>query len=83
MRAGSAESAITVHYRVSGNAVSGQDFEPLTGSVIIPAGKRSATIVVKALPQHADDRTVILTLETEQPAIHVGCPSASLVVIRR
>lgn len=82
-RTGSTAEALQVSYTISGDAVSGQDFQPLSGSITIPAGAASADITVSPLADAHDNRTLILTLATEQSAYHVGCPSRSLVVVRK
>ncbi|MDB6005172.1 MAG: hypothetical protein JWR15_2159 [Prosthecobacter sp.] len=81
-RRGPVQSPLTVRYIISGNAASGQDFEPLAGSVTIPAGQSSALISLQPTSRPQDDKTVVITLATDDPACHVGCPSASLIVIR-
>jgi acetyl esterase/lipase len=58
-------SDLTVRYSVSGTATNGDDYAPLTGRVVIPAGSFSAPIPIAV---QADDRlepaeSVILTLE--------------------
>ncbi len=82
-RSGSLQAPLTVRYVVSGNAVSGRDFKPLSGSITIPAGKGSALISLQPTSGTQDDKTVVITLATDDPACRVGCPSSSLVVIRR
>lgn len=42
-------SDLTVHYAVSGSATGGEDYEALSGSIVIPAGETSATILVAPL----------------------------------
>jgi hypothetical protein len=55
---------LVVHYRVSGTASNGVDYRTLSGQVIIPAGRRTARVVVwpidDAEPEHTE--TVVLTL---------------------
>ncbi len=82
-RSGPSQAPLTVHYTVSGDAVSARDFEPLTGSVTIPAGKSSAPISLQPLAGTQDNKTVIMTLAPNDPACRVGCPSSSLIVLRR
>jgi hypothetical protein len=82
-RSGPVQTALTVRYVVSGTAESGSDFEPLSGSITIPAGKTAAPISLQPAAGTKDDKTVVITLATDDPACHVGCPSSSLVVIRR
>jgi len=82
-RNGDRSEPLTVKYTVSGNAVAGRDFAPLTGSLTIPAGEPSLTIPLAPLAGTHDDMTTIVTLAAVDAPYHVGCPSRSLVVIRR
>jgi hypothetical protein len=82
-RNGPVTEALTVEWEIGGDAQPGRDYEGLTGTAVIPAGEASVGVKVKALATAEDDRTVTLRLKAEQPACHVGCPSAALVVIRR
>lgn len=81
-RTGDTTKALSLNFAVSGDAASGQDFEPLTGSVTIPAGQAAATLPLQPLATARDDKTVVISLATENAAHRVGCPSASLIVIR-
>ncbi|MCX6907692.1 MAG: hypothetical protein NTY01_06575 [Verrucomicrobia bacterium] len=82
-RSGDLKSPLAVSYAASGSAAGGKDYEPLSGTVTIPAGAASATIKLSPAKDAADDAMVVLTLATGQSHYHVGCPSASLVVIRK
>jgi len=57
---------ITVTYTVSGTAVSGTDFTPLSGTVTIPANSTSITFPVKVMNDTIAEtaETVIVTLNT-------------------
>ena len=79
-RSGSTEKELTIAYQISGDAKAGTDFVPLSGKVTIPAGKASAPVEVKAIGPIANQQ-VVITLTLEQTGYHIGCPSASLVVI--
>jgi hypothetical protein len=59
-------TATTVNYQVAGSASAGQDYTALTGSVTIPAGSQSATIVVNVLDDQRLEgaETVVVTLTT-------------------
>ncbi len=81
-RTGSTAQALNVHYTVSGDAVSGRDFAPLTGFVQIPAGEASAALRLVPVESATDNRTVIVTLVVDSEHLRIGCPAASLVVIR-
>jgi predicted extracellular nuclease len=45
-RTGDTTAALTVTYTIGGTATNGIDYNGLTGSVVIPAGQTSATIVI-------------------------------------
>lgn len=53
-----------ISYSVSGTATGGVDYEALPGTVTIPAGKTSATVVIKPYRQSqpGTKKTVVLTL---------------------
>jgi hypothetical protein len=83
-RAGDDSSPLTVKYQVSGTAVLDKDYAPLSGTVTIPAHAKSAAIAVSPVKESAGitGKTVIVSLETGDSSYRVGCPSASMVVIR-
>jgi hypothetical protein len=83
VRTGSTASPLTVRYTVGGDASAGHDYTALSGTVTIPAGAASASLSVAALTSADDDRTVIITLNPGARDYCIGCPSRSLVVIRR
>jgi len=45
-RNGSFAAPLTLYYGISGSALHGTDYAPLTGEVVIPAGAASATVVI-------------------------------------
>ena len=57
-------SGLTLHYTVSGTATSGSDYEPLTGTLQVPAGTKTASIPVTVIDDSVEDsgETVTLTL---------------------
>ena len=81
-RTGSAASALTVHYSMDGKAVNGSDYAWLSGSVIIPAGAASATVIVTPIndTEKEGNETVILTL-SQDAAYTVGKPDRATVRI--
>ena len=81
-RAGDTSGALTVRYAVGGDAVEDRDFQKLSGTLTIPAGKTSAALALVPLATARNGAMVVLRIITEQPEYHVGCPSASLIVIR-
>jgi hypothetical protein len=64
---------LTLNYTISGTAVAGVDYAPLSGTVTIPANQLSATISVTALvaSTNGTDKTVVLTL-TPESAYNIG-----------
>ncbi len=64
-RTGATDAALTLTYTVSGTATSGSDYLALPGSVAIPIGSSSATIVVTPIHDgiYELDETVIVTLD--------------------
>jgi hypothetical protein len=83
IRTGDTSAPLTVKFQVTGDAASGRDFATLMDSVTIPAGSESAVISLTPLPTANNGKTVIATLSREASTYHVGCPSASLLVIAK
>lgn len=81
-RSGDVSQPLTVHYKLGGDAKMGSDYAQLYGTTEIAAGKRSKTITLDPRKTAADNRTVVMTLQPGECA-QVGCPSESLIVIRR
>jgi hypothetical protein len=81
-RTGSTGAALTVRYSVSGSAVNGADYATLSGSVKIPAGSASATVLVKLINDGRveDDENVVLTLAADAAYV-IGSPSRAAVDI--
>ncbi len=81
----SAADDVTVSYTVEGTAVPEVDYQPLPGSVTIPAGSTSATIPVTIIPGEpgASNKTVIATLTeaTGVPGLTIGTPSIVTLTI--
>jgi hypothetical protein len=67
---------LTVRYTLSGAAVNGVDFASLPGTVTIPRGQSSATIVIHALPGGGIDKTTTLTLQPG-PDYQLSVPSTT------
>lgn len=63
-RTGSSAAPLTVLYTLSGTATNGSDYETLGGTVVIPPGSLSATIVMTPIDDALAEpvETVILTL---------------------
>jgi hypothetical protein len=82
-RSGDVSKPLTVGYTVGGDAEAGIDFKAKSGGVTIPAGESSTAIHLSPLPGARDNKTAVISLITDQPGIHIGCPSQSLIVIRQ
>jgi hypothetical protein len=81
-RSGDVTEPLTVHYKLSGDAKMGEDYAQLYGTTVIAAGKRTKIITLDPRKTATDNRTVVMTLQGGDGAV-VGCPSQSLIVIRR
>jgi len=79
-RTGSTASALNVRYSLGGSAVNGADYAVLSGSVTIPAGSVSATILVNTIDDSAreGDENVVLTL-APTAAYVIGTPNRATV----
>jgi hypothetical protein len=73
---------VTVHYAVSGSAIPGADFTPLSGSVHFPAGARSALVTIQPLADGLVEapESVVLSL-LPGPGYQVGSPASASVMI--
>ena len=81
-RSGSTATALVVHYSSGGSASAGADYNGLSGSVTIPAGQASATIVVTPVDDLLVEgaETVLATLSAD-PAYSIGAGASAMVVI--
>ena len=72
-RTGSTNAAVTVRFALTGSAQNGVDYQRLPLSVIIPAGLRSATVIVTPINDGFIElpETVILTLSSD-PAYDIN-----------
>jgi Ca2+-binding RTX toxin-like protein len=61
---------VTLHYSVGGSAEAGKDFEPLTGTVVLRAGRNpSAEIEVSAINDAITEANETLTLRLESSSL--------------
>jgi hypothetical protein len=75
-------SALTVRFTAGGAAVSGQDFTPLAGSVVLPAGVASATFQIIPLADTlAEGTEELLVSLAGDPAYRLGELTAETVAI--
>ena len=79
-RSGNTGSTLTVHYSLSGSAANGADYATLPGSVTIPAGSSSATIIISTIDDSIveGDENVVLTLFPDAAYV-IGSPSSATV----
>ena len=81
-RTGATDDPLTVHYTTSGTATPDSDYVALTGTVTIPAGAASETIVVTpindTIPEPQETVVVALSLD---PGYIVGSPSSATAFI--
>ena len=82
-RSGSTGVPLTVHYEVTGLAVAGSDFEPLSGTVTIAAGLSGASIVVTPIDDalYEGSESVIFTVLADPAVYTLGVPSSATVTI--
>jgi hypothetical protein len=76
--------AAVLGYSVAGSAVSGTDFQPLSGTIVVSAGSSSVTIPIKPLNAHHASGTenVTITLSAASDGSYfVGTPTSDTVVM--
>jgi len=81
-RTGSIDKDLLVNYLVTGTATSGQDFQVLPGSVVIPAGQLTADIVITPINNSTSvwPKTVTLLL-SDSPAYNIYNNNSATVTI--
>lgn len=81
-RDGITTATLTVNYTVSGTATNGVDYQPLSGSLTIPVGQATATVVVTPIDDSAPEgsETVVLTL-TPSSSYNLSAPTSASVTI--
>jgi subtilase family serine protease/subtilisin family serine protease len=81
-RTGATDAELVVKFSVAGTATPGSDYEPIAGSVTIPAGSATATIPVNPIddPEQERDETVILTIETDSAYIVSASDTATVTI---
>lgn len=74
--------AMTVYYSLAGTATNGLDYNYLAGSVVIPAGQSTATILVTPLDDALIEPTETVALQLlADGAYQVGSPAGGTVTI--
>jgi hypothetical protein len=81
-REGNTNAPLTVAYSLSGTASNGVDYAVRSGSVTLPAGVRSAAVMIFAVDDRVveGDETVVLTLSLGAN-YRVGTPASATVII--
>jgi hypothetical protein len=81
-RSGDTAAPLKVRYSVAGTATPGDDYAPLSGSVTIPAGASSATIMVEPIDDTAKEgaETLIVSLNIA-PGYSIEAPTSATVKI--
>ena len=79
-----ASSPLTVRYTVSGTATAGEDYEPLAGSLTLPAGAGSVSVTVTARPDTRveGDESIVLTLEPSAAYTRADGSGPAVVTLR-
>jgi len=82
-RLGSLAANLVVNYTLAGSAVSGSDFNALSGTVTILAGRPNVTLTITPINDTATegDETVIVQVQSSA-AYNVGNPGSATVVIQ-
>jgi hypothetical protein len=64
-RTGDTTDPLTVNYSIDGKAINGEDYQKLTGNIIIPAGKTEVSLPIEAIDNEKSEylERVNLTLE--------------------
>lgn len=81
-RTGNTDSDLEVKYSIAGTATSGSDYDPIPESLSIPAGQKSATVLITAIDDLLPevDETVILTIEPDSAYIVPATDTASVTI---
>ena len=82
-RDGDLSANLVVNYTVSGSATSGSDYQPLSGSITIPAGSPSASVPVIPIDDSVveGDESITVTL-TNNAAYDIGTPGVATILLR-
>ena len=82
VRSGDSSFAVTVNYTLGGTASNGVDYVTLSGSVAIPAGATTNSVVITALPDSVAEgnESIVLTL-APGTGYGIGAQSSATVTI--
>ena len=76
-------SAITVSYWVYGTATSGDDYQPLSGTLSVPAGAEKVSIPVTIIDDSVEDSGERVTLHLIGPAYNTEDKDGNIVRVER
>ena len=78
-------SALTVRYSVGGNANSGEDYTPLSGTLSVPAGATTAfipvTIIDDSKPEAREEIAILLNLPIQGAGYRIARPYSHHLII--
>ncbi|MBW4654109.1 MAG: DUF4347 domain-containing protein [Kaiparowitsia implicata GSE-PSE-MK54-09C] len=82
-RTGDLSQALTVNYRVAGNATNGVDYDTLSGTAIIPVGQAFVDVVVNPINDTISelDETIRITLAEGDYRINTTAPEGTLTIL--
>lgn len=81
-RTGATTQPLTVRFNIAGTAKNGADYETIANSITIPAGKATASIVIKAINDTRIEKTEAIRIELAANAAYtVGAASQDSVGI--
>lgn len=80
-RTGPTDDALTVNYSVNGSATAGDDYQPLTGTVQIPAGESSVSIDVHLIDDsQVEGAESVAVALIDEVFYELGDPAAELEI---
>jgi hypothetical protein len=80
-RTGSTSASLTINYTVSGTATNGTDYNTITSSVTIAAGKSSVTVTITPKDGTKPTKTAIVTLKSSSNYAINSAETAATVTI--
>lgn len=81
-RTGETTRSLKVSYSIEGTAVNGKDYKKLSGSVVIPAGSKSARVAIVPINDKIREITEFVSLRINTSSKYqVGSPSSGAVTI--
>ena len=82
-RTGSTAASLTVFYSTGGTVTAGSDYQPLSGSVMIPAGQSSASITITPIDDAVvgEGNETVIAMLTADAAYTIGAQNNATVTI--